>query len=166
MTNAQVVEARPDRVVVEVVIPGVDAHQVYAAVSDISRMREWSPEGRGRTATDGPLRAGDVFSGGNRRGARRWSTTCTVSRADDPGVFAFDVSWAGMPVARWGYEFEDTEGGVRVRESWAEGRQGAKGLFVKVAGLLASGVWDRSAHNAQTMQQTLDRLAASFGTSA
>ena len=125
-------------------------------------MREWSPEGRGRATPDRPLRAGDVFAGSNRRGWRTWSTNCTVSRADSPVAFAFDVSWAGMPVARWGYEFELIDGGVLVRETWHEGRRGLRGVVVKCAGLLASGVWNRSAHNAANMRQTLDRLATTL----
>ncbi|MHB1066844.1 MAG: SRPBCC family protein [Candidatus Nanopelagicales bacterium] len=156
------VTATSRTVVVERVIPGASAVEAFSAVSDINRMREWSPEGRGRSAPSGHLRVGDAFVGTNRRGRRRWSTACTVSRVEPPVGFAFDVAWAGMPVARWAYAFEDVDGGVLVTETWTDGRSGAKGLVVKMAGLLASGVWDRSAHNAEGMKVTLDRLAAAL----
>jgi hypothetical protein len=160
--DAQVIEWTPTSVVVQRAIVGVTQGEAYDAVSDVDRMREWSPEGRGRSAPEHPLRAGDDFRGSNRRGWRRWSTRCVVIRAERPDVFAFDVSWAGMPVARWEYGFVPVEGGVIVRETWHEGRRGARGLLVKVVGLLASGVWNRAAHNAESMTITLDRLAAAL----
>ncbi len=159
MADARVVEQTKALVVVERVIEGVRPEVAYDAVSDINRMREWSPEGRGRSLPDRPLRAGDAFAGSNRRGWRKWSTNCTVTRADAPVAFAFDVSWAGMPVASWGYEFEPIDSGVLVRETWREGRRGARGVIVKCAGLLASGVWNRAEHNAANMRVTLNRLA-------
>jgi hypothetical protein len=162
MADARVVELAKASVVVERVIEGVQPALAYDAVSDINRMREWSPEGRGRSAPDRPLRAGDSFTGTNRRGWRKWSTNCTVSRADAPVAFAFDVSWAGIPVARWGYEFEPVASGVLVRETWQDRRRGPRGAFVKCAGLVASGVWNRSERNAENMRETLDRLAATL----
>jgi hypothetical protein len=162
VSGARIVASNTSAVVVERIIDGATAQRAYHAVSDVNRMREWSPEGRGRAETERPMRVGDVFAGTNRRGWRKWSTTCTVCRADSPQAFAFDVSWAGIPVARWGYEFEPTDGGVLVRETWQERRRGPRGLFVKCAGLLASGVWNRPEHNAANMQATLDNLAAAL----
>ncbi|MDO8308115.1 MAG: SRPBCC family protein [Actinomycetota bacterium] len=162
IAGARVVTATSRAVVVERLIPGVSAAEAFAAVSDVNRMRDWSPEGRGRSDATGALRVGDSFVGTNRRGRRRWSTACTVSVVAPPGEFAFDVAWAGLPVARWAYAFEDVEGGVQVTETWTDDRSGPKGMVVKLAGLLASGVWDRSAHNAESMKATLDRLAAAL----
>ncbi len=163
MVDARVAASSAKSVVVERVIDGVSPEQAYDAVSDINRMREWSPEGRGRSQPERALTTGDEFTGTNRRGWRKWSTSCAVSRADRPVAFAFDVSWAGMPVARWGYEFEAVDNGVIVRETWDERRRGPRGLFVKCAGLLASGIWNRAEHNAANMRLTLDRLATSLG---
>ena len=162
VTNAQVISSTRTSVVVQAVIADVTVDQAFAAVSDVNRMGEWSPEGRGRSPVDRPLRAGDRFSGANRRGWRRWSTECVVTRAEAPSAFSFEVSWAGMPVSRWEYEFEPVEGGALVRETWNDGRRGAQGFLVKMVGLLASGVWNRAAHNAKNMTVTLDRLAAAL----
>ena len=162
MSGARVVEATKTAVLVEIVIPHATAAQAYAAVSDIRRMREWSPEGKGWTDSDQPLQAGDVFLGTNRRGRRTWSTTCTVARAESPRAFAFEVTWAGMPGARWGYEFDDTDDCVVAREQWTEGRRGARGLFLRCVGAVATGVWNRAPHNAETMKVTLERLAAAL----
>ncbi len=166
MAGATVVVSTPHKVVVERHVPGASADAAFAAVSDINRMREWSPEGRGRSSPTHQFRVGDTFVGTNRRGRRRWSTACTVSRVEPPAGFAFDVAWAGMPVASWDYAFDDVDGGVLVTETWTDARCGAKGLVVKMAGLLASGVWNRSAHNAQSMKVTLDRLAAALTAAA
>src|SRR5687767_14844027 len=83
------------------------ADSLYALVSDITRTGEWSPENVGGrwlgSATEPAV--GARFRGSNRRGFRRWSTRCTVVAADPGRRFAFDVAFAGIPVARWSYEF-------------------------------------------------------------
>ena len=54
--------------------------KVWALVSDLPRMGEWSPENAGgkwvKGATGPAL--GAVFEGNNKNGFRRWSTTVTV----------------------------------------------------------------------------------------
>src|SRR5260370_13087679 len=80
---------------------------LYAMVSDVTRTGEWSPENRGGRWLDktiGPS-VGARFRGSNRRGFRRWATTCTVVVADTGRRFTFDVAVAGITVARWAYEF-------------------------------------------------------------
>src|SRR5277367_6047983 len=56
------------------------AEKVWALVSDLPRMGEWSPENAGgkwvKGATGPAL--GSVFQGANKNGFRRWSTTVTV----------------------------------------------------------------------------------------
>lgn len=162
MADARVVASAKRTVRVEIAIDGVAPLAAYDAVSDVRRMREFSPEGRAIRPPAHALRVGDVFTGGNRRGRRRWATTCTVVHAESPSHFGFDVSWAGMPAARWEYEFVEFGHGVLVRETWTEGRRGLRGLVVRLVGFAASGVWNRSSHNAETMRQTLAALAAAL----
>ena len=63
------------------------AETVWALVSDLPRMGEWSPENAGgkwvKGATGPAL--GAVFEGTNKNGFRRWSTMVTVI-ACEPGV--------------------------------------------------------------------------------
>jgi polyketide cyclase/dehydrase/lipid transport protein len=80
---------------------------VYELVSDVTNMGRWSPETtacRWLRGATGPA-VGARFKGANRDRWRRWSTTCTVVSADPGRMFAFDVKFWGIPVARWAYEF-------------------------------------------------------------
>jgi hypothetical protein len=69
-----------------------DAGTVYRLVSDVIRMGEWSPETRScQWLGTAGAQAGARFRGTNQHGFRRWSTTCTVTAADDGRRFAFSV---------------------------------------------------------------------------
>jgi uncharacterized protein YndB with AHSA1/START domain len=134
---------------------------LWAMVSDITRMREWSPEASGAQWVGGPggaegPRVGARFVGHNRRGWHRWSSRGEVVEAEPGRSFAFEITSGGMAVARWSYTFEPAPGGCRVEESW----QDRRGLVIKVLGVLATGVADRAEHNRATMTATLDNLAA------
>ena len=132
--------------------------RLYALISDLPRMGEWSLENNGgkwlRGAT-GPA-IGAKFKGNNSKGFRRWSTIATVVVADEGREFSFDVTAVGMKVARWGYRFEAVDGGTKVTECWDDHR--AK--VMKVLTGLALNVPDRASHNAVGMEHTLEQLAA------
>lgn len=127
--------------------------KVYALVSDVTRMGEWSPECvRCEWLGDDQKR----FKGYNRKGRAKWSTTATVVR-DEPGEeFTFDVTAVlGIPVARWSYRFEAAPGGgTMVTESWEDHRAGP---LKTITGLMIQ-VPDRAAHNRKGMEQTLARI--------
>ena len=132
------------------------AEKVWALVSDLPRMGEWSPENAGgkwvKGATGPAL--GAVFKGTNKNGIRRWSTNVTVIACEPGKVFEFAVTSGPLEVANWRYEFEDTESGCRVTESWEDRR---KSWFVAVARVMG----DHSAgHAEQEMAATLANLAA------
>jgi hypothetical protein len=131
--------------------------EAYAAVADITRMGEWSPECSGGSWLGGATAAvpGAKFRGTNRNGVWRWSTTCTVVTAEPGKELAWESRVFGRPVALWRYRFEAEEGGAtKVIES-TEDRRGA--LF-KAGGPLASGVGDREVHNRRSMETTLERV--------
>ena len=137
---------------------GAPADRVWAMVSDITRMGEWSPENQGGvwlSGATGPA-PGAKFRASNRIGRRRWKTLSTVTRVEPGRRFSFRVSSAGIPVADWSYEFEPTAGGCRVTESWVEQRPG----WFKPIARVATGVADRTVTNRAGMEQTLERLAA------
>lgn len=131
------------------------AARVWALVSDLPRMGEWSPENKGGKWVKGATgpELGAVFKGSNKNGIRRWSTTVTVVASEPGKVFEFAVTSGPLAVARWRYEFEDTDTGCRVTESWLDER---KPWFTAIARV----VGDHGAGNAERqMTATLANLA-------
>lgn len=131
--------------------------RVFALVSDITRMGEWSPEATGGVWKDagGPA-PGARFVGRNRRGKRSWSTSCTVHAYEPPRRFGFSVTSGPLSVAAWDYTIEPTASGCRVTETWTDRR----GALVRIGGRLLTGVEDRASHNRAGMEATLAALAA------
>lgn len=131
------------------------AERVWALVSDLPGMGAFSPENRGgRWLRGSGPEVGAVFAGRNGAGLRRWSTRSTVTRCEPARAFAFDVAFLTAPVARWTYELEPTASGCRLTESW-EDRRGT--LFARTAGV-TTGVGDRAAFTAASIEQTLGRI--------
>ena len=134
------------------------ADRVWAMVSDLPRMGEWSPENKGGKwlgdATG--ARPGAKFRGTNQIGKRKWNTVATVVDADPGRRFSFRVGTMGIKVAEWGYSIEPTATGCRVTESWMDQRPGP----FKPLAHLVTGVGDRAEHNRGNMEKTLERLAA------
>lgn len=131
---------------------------VWAMVSDVTRMGEWSPETHGATwikGATGPA-PGAKFKGGNRNGKKQWNTVATVVDADPGRCFAFTVQAVGLPIAEWRYTIEPTATGCRVTETWIDRR----GKIAATLGKPVSGVADRATHNREGMEQTLERLKA------
>lgn len=134
------------------------AERVWAMVSDVTRMGEWSPENEGGTWLGGATgpKPGAKFRGANRNGNKKWKTVATIVDAEPGRLFSFRVAAAGLKVSEWRYAFEPTPGGCRVTETWIDHR----GRIAKTLAKPVSGVADRAAHNRQGMEQTLDRLKA------
>ncbi len=132
------------------------AETLYALVSDVTRMGEWSPENVGGRWLDGATgpSVGARFRGSNRRGRRRWSNTCTVVAADPGHSFAFDVSVIGVPVSRWTYEFRPDGDAAVVTETWDDRRPRWLALFAGAA----MGISDIRAHNDENIRTTLANL--------
>ena len=136
------------------------AEAVWALVSDLTRMGEWSPETTRVEWTGGATgpAVGATFKGHNRHGVRRWSTSCTITACDPPRELAWDVKAAGfLDVATWRYEIEPVdEFSCRLTESTTDRRAS---IFSTLTAL-ATGVKDRGAHNAKGMEATLARIKA------
>ncbi|HEV7680086.1 MAG TPA: SRPBCC family protein [Candidatus Dormibacteraeota bacterium] len=133
---------------------------VYALVADLPSMGRWSPECYRCDWQGGATQAapGVRFTGRNRIGARRWSTTGTVVVADPGRELTFDVHSAGLPVARWTYRITARPGGgVTLTES-TEDRRGALIRFLGTVLLLGTPGADRTSRNQDTMAVTLSRL--------
>jgi Polyketide cyclase / dehydrase and lipid transport len=131
--------------------------ELWARVSDVTRMGELSPESAGGQwigGATGPA-VGARFKGKNQNGKKRWSTVAKITDCEPGRVFAFEVSSGPLKVARWEYRFEPTDTGTTVTETWIDQR----GRIVTVLGKPVSGVADRASHNRTTMEATLAALA-------
>jgi hypothetical protein len=132
---------------------------VYDLVADVASMGQYSPEATGAAGAPAQLQRGDHFWGLNKRGLARWFTRCTVVEAERGKRFVFDVDFPPMPVSQWAYDFEATETGCRVTETWIDRRQGALAVPIKLVGqLIIPG--DRAVHNQRNIETTLARLKA------
>lgn len=133
---------------------------VYAAISDVTRMGEWSEECHTcewHEEFDGPA-VGAVFDGHNRNGDHEWTTQGKVVEADPGRAFAFECSMSDFHFSNWGYRIEPTAQGSRVTE-WTENLL-PESVMESAAAI--SGITDRDARNRQTMSGTLERLAAAL----
>ena len=133
---------------------------VYAAISDVTRMGEWSEECHTcewHDGFDGPV-VGAVFDGHNRHAGHEWTTQGKVIEADPGRAFAFECSMNDFHFSTWGYRIEPAGNGCTVTE-WTENLLPES---VMEAAEKISGVKDRTARNRQTMSGTLERLAAAL----
>jgi uncharacterized protein YndB with AHSA1/START domain len=131
---------------------------VYAAISDVTRMGEWSEECvdcEWHDGFDGPV-VGATFDGHNRNGDNEWTSQGKVIEADPGRAFAFEVSMMDFHYSTWGYRIETTETGSRVTE-WSEDLRPESVIEMSKE---ISGIDDRTARNRETMSGTLERLAA------
>jgi hypothetical protein len=118
---------------------------VFALVSDVTRMGEWSPETTNAEWVDGATgpAVGVKFRGTNKLGPFKWSTTPTITEHEPGKLFAFD---AGGTI--WCYSFTASNGGTSVTESFRVESTVSKLYTIGPRrGMLIKG-----------MQQTLERL--------
>jgi hypothetical protein len=88
---------------------------LYAMVSDVTRMGEWSPVCKACWWDSDERGEGAWFSGRNVLPERTWETRSRVAVAEPGREFAWVV---GGDRARWGYTFKPITGGTVVTESW------------------------------------------------
>ena len=100
---------------------GATPEAIYAMVTDVTRMGEWSPETyrcRWLDGASGPA-VGARFKGWNKFSFVRWATTCEVEVAMPGEEFTFSTRYGrdGRRVGgRWSYRFNAVDGGTEVRE--------------------------------------------------
>ncbi|MEO6570143.1 MAG: SRPBCC family protein [Ilumatobacteraceae bacterium] len=132
---------------------------VFAALTDITRMGEWSPETIAAEWNDDATTAavGASFTGHNRNGDKEWSTLATVVELVPDERFVFDCSSRGFVFSTWGYSIEATDGGSCVVTEFAHDKRPESALERSAQ---ISGVSDRMTHNRAGMDATLEHLAA------
>ena len=101
------------------------AEAVYAAVADVTKTGERSPECRAADWLPNcePGTVGARFRGRNRSGLARWSRVCEVIEADPGRSFAFRTIPERIDVSRadsttWRYTLEPTGQGTTVTHSY------------------------------------------------
>lgn len=133
---------------------------VFAAIADITRMGEWSPETYKAEWKDGATEAavGARYTGHNRNGDKEWSIDAEIVELVPGERFFFDCTSRGYVFSKWGYTIEPIEGGCRVTEY----SQDLRPESALERSFQISGVTDRKSHNEVTMAKTLERLAAAL----
>lgn len=133
--------------------------RVWALVSDVTRIGEFSPEtfeARWTRGSTGPA-VGATFSGHVRRngiGPTYW-TPCTVIRCEPLRVFEFSVGTERVTVNNWGYRIEpDGDDGSVVTEYFRL----EPSVPVRAYWLLFGRARRRT--NERGMRQTLERMRA------
>src|SRR4029453_3860746 len=92
---------------------------VYALVSDLPRMGEWSPENiGGERQGGGRWRGGRQCTGHNRAGERTWSAPVMVTQAERGRCFEFVIGPDESPYVRWTYRLKLSGSGTRVAKVW------------------------------------------------
>lgn len=134
--------------------------RVWAVVSEVTRMPEWSPELRRLYPVGGRRepRVGMRMIGINRRGRAIWPTTSTVVRLEPERAVAWKTHQSG---ATWTYELEPTSTGTRLtgRRELAKYTLGTA-LFAPVIG----GAAGHDRELADGIRSTLDRIRATVET--
>lgn len=133
---------------------------VYALVSDVTRMGEWSPECYRCEWVNGARgpKVGAQFRGYNKAGWLRWSRLVEITTADPGREFAFTTlqDFVNKDSSLWTYRFEHDAGGTRVIESYEVLK--IPSLPIRALGALAGRPYDKDL--TPDMEQTLRRLKA------
>ena len=130
--------------------------EVWALVTDVTRIGEFSPEtfeARWTRGSTGP-EVGATFKGHVKRngvGPTYWSG-CTVTVAEEPRHFEFSVGTESIPVNNWGYRIEPDGTGSRVTEYFRLEPKLPLRLYWLALGRL------RGRTNVRGMQTTLRRM--------
>ena len=101
------------------------AEAIFEAITDITRMGEWSPECLRAEWSDGfsEPAVGAMFMGYNVNGDKEWAIESEIVELVANERFFFDCISSitpGFVFARWGYTFEPTPTGCKVTEYWQD----------------------------------------------
>ena len=132
--------------------------EVWALVSDVTRIGEFSPETFEAEWLDGATgpAVGAKFRGHVKRngvGPIYWSP-CEVTACEPERVFEFAVGSAAKPINTWRYELEPSGEGTSVTESYELASNIATKIYWTLLG------WARGKTNRKGMEQTLERIKA------
>ena len=132
--------------------------KVWALISDITKMGEYSPEVFEAEWLDGATgpAVGARYRGHVKRneiGPTYW-TVCEVTESEPGKVFEFAVVMRDRPLNTWRYELKPVDGGTDVTESFDLGDNLWTRIWRPLGGFL------RERRNRRDMLTTLERIKA------
>ncbi len=130
--------------------------RVWALLSHLDRMGEWSPECYRVEWEDGassPAVPGARFRGWNRYGLLKWSVACVVKTAVPEKELSWSTLVRGKEMVTWTYRLEPSGGGVDLVESFEV-------HWLPISARIAEDylMADRDRRREQAMRQTLGRI--------
>jgi uncharacterized protein YndB with AHSA1/START domain len=128
---------------------------VWALVSDLDRMPQWSPQCRLMKAL-GPLRQGTRTVNLNRRHRMFWPTTATLTEVIPEKKLAFRVHQNGTI---WSYELAPTDTGTRLMET-RHAENGVSAFSTMSINALMGGVPNFERELVDGMNASLSRIKA------
>ncbi len=139
------------------------ADDVWAVISDLRRMGEWSPQCKKMFMLGGPVGVGTRTLNINRQGLKVWPTTAKVIRVSPGTELAFRI---GENRTVWSYTIEPSTNGVRVTER----REAANGTTTWISSFfvdkLLGGNDDFEAELKAGMAETLGKIKEAAESSA
>ncbi|MBF4163926.1 SRPBCC family protein [Nocardioides acrostichi] len=136
--------------------------QVWALVSDIPRMAQWSPQVIRSTVKDGVVEQGATFTNLNGQGWLRWPTHGKVVRFEPCRDLAFRINENGTV---WSFELTPIEGGTLVTQR-RELPHGISTVSIVLTRVALGGVARFTARLESGMRETLSKLKADVEASA
>ncbi len=132
--------------------------EVWAAIADVTRMGEWSPEciacrwvGGASAPAVGAKFEGDNVAKVGGRTLKKWTTTSEVTASEPGSVFAFIAEG----LTTWTYRFVAAGSGTAVTETFEYEQKG-------VMGFVYERIMMRSKSMTKGMQRTLERVKAAL----
>ncbi|MGV0793096.1 SRPBCC family protein [Mycolicibacterium sp. XJ1819] len=130
--------------------------KVWALVSDLSRMPQWSPQCRAMKVLGGPVRQGSRTVNLNRRKFLFWPTTSRVTEFIPEEKIAFRVNENGTV---WSFELAPADGGTRLTQT-RHAENGVKPISSVAVNAFMGGVPSFEEELVEGMNQTLERIKA------
>ena len=133
--------------------------EVYALVSDVTRIGEWSPvcEACWWDDPDAGAVVGAWFTGRNVLPERTWETRSQVVAAEPGREFAWEVNNGWV---RWGFTVEPEGAGTRLTEHWQFLSKGLEGFGERFGADADAQIAQRSALALRGIPETLRAIKA------
>ncbi len=136
---------------------GASPDKVWAILTDLKQMPDWSPElVRMLPLKTGGLRVGQWYLGINRRKAVVWPTRSVVAEVDSGRSLAWDTKTTG---ARWIFELTPEGDGTRLVQRRPVPKR-LTGLAKAFAAAFLGGIGEHADELEQGMRHTLEGIKA------
>ena len=131
--------------------------QVWALVSDVSRMARWGPQVVRSTVKGGVVEQGATFKNLNRQGLLFWPTNAKVVRFEPHRDFAFKVK---ENRTIWSFELAETASGGTLLTQRREVPQGISKVSLVMTKVVLGGVDGFTETLKRGMGETLTKVKA------